>query len=69
LLVQMHSLLREKLNSEFPIVALFEHPTVRALARHLGQPAEAGTDKAEQLRDRAQRQKRALAGMRVPIKK
>ena len=69
LLVQMHSLLREKLNSEFPIVALFEHPTVRALAKHLGQPAEATLDKAEKMRDRAQRQKRALAGMRVPIKK
>jgi amino acid adenylation domain-containing protein/FkbH-like protein/non-ribosomal peptide synthase protein (TIGR01720 family) len=69
LLVQMHSLLREKLNSEFPIVALFEHPTVRALAKHLGQPAEAPLDKAEKMRDRAQRQKRALAGMRVPIKK
>ena len=69
LLVQMHSLLREKLKSEFPIVALFEHPTVRALARHLGQPAESGADKAEQMRDRAQRQKRALAQMRVPVKK
>jgi acyl carrier protein len=69
LLVQMHSLLREKLNSEFPIVALFEHPTVRALARHLGQPAESATDKGEQLRDRALRQKRALAQMRVPVKK
>ena len=68
LLVQMHSLLREKLNSEFPIVALFEHPTVRALAKHLGQPAEAVSDKAEKMRDRAERQKRALAGMRVPLR-
>jgi acyl carrier protein len=70
LLVQMHSLLREKLNSEFPIVALFEHPTVRALARHLSKPAsqEAG-EKSEQWRDRAQRQKKALAQMRVPTKK
>jgi len=69
LLVQMHSLLREKLNSEFPIVALFEHPTVRALARHLGQPNDSGTGKADQMRERAQRQKRALAHMRVPVKK
>jgi amino acid adenylation domain-containing protein/FkbH-like protein/non-ribosomal peptide synthase protein (TIGR01720 family) len=69
LLVQLHRLLRETLNSEFPIVALFEHPTVRALARHLGQPAESASDKSEQLRDRAARQKRALAQMRVPVKK
>jgi acyl carrier protein len=69
LLVQMHSLLREKLSSEFPIVALFEHPTVRALARHLGKPQDSGTDKGDQLRERAQRQKKALAQMRVPIKK
>jgi amino acid adenylation domain-containing protein/FkbH-like protein/non-ribosomal peptide synthase protein (TIGR01720 family) len=69
LLVQMHSLLREKLNSEFPIVALFEHPTVRALAKHLGQPSDSGPDKADQMRDRAQRQKRALAQMRAPAKK
>ena len=69
LLVQMHCLLREKLNSEFPIVALFEHPTVRALAKHLGQPTEFATEKNQQLRDRAQRQKRALAQMRMPVKK
>ena len=69
LLVQMHSLLREKLNSEFPIVALFEHPTVRALARHLSQPAGQAVEKGEQWRDRAQRQKKALSQMRVPTKK
>jgi non-ribosomal peptide synthase protein (TIGR01720 family) len=69
LLVQMHSLLREKLNSEFPIVALFEHPTVRALARHLSRPADQAVEKGEQWRDRAQRQKRALSQMRVPTKK
>jgi len=69
LLVQMHSLLREKLNSEFPIVALFEHPTVRALARHLSQPAGQAVEKGEQWRDRAQRQKKALSQMRAPTRK
>jgi amino acid adenylation domain-containing protein/non-ribosomal peptide synthase protein (TIGR01720 family) len=68
LLVQMHSLLREKLNSEFPIVALFEHPTVRALAWHLSQPAGQAVEKGEQWRDRAQRQKKALAQLRVTKK-
>lgn len=69
LLVQMHSLLREQLNSEFPIVALFEHPTVRALARHLSQPASQAVEKGEQWHDRAQRQKKALSQMRTPTKK
>jgi len=69
LLVQMHSLLREKLNSEFPIVALFEHPTVRALAGYLSQPAGQAVEKGEQWRDRAQRQKKALSQMRAPAKK
>jgi amino acid adenylation domain-containing protein/non-ribosomal peptide synthase protein (TIGR01720 family) len=69
LLIQMHSLLQEKLNSEFPIVALFEHPTVRALARHLSQPAGQGVEKGEKWRDRAQRQKKALSQMRAPTKK
>jgi amino acid adenylation domain-containing protein/non-ribosomal peptide synthase protein (TIGR01720 family) len=69
LLVQMHRLLQEKLNSEFPIVALFEHPTVRSLARHLSEPAAQWADKGEQWRDRAQRQKKALSQMRIPAKK
>jgi acyl carrier protein len=69
LLIQMHSLLREKLHSEFPIVALFEHPTVRALARHLSQPAGQAVEKGEKWRERAQRQKRALSQMRAPTKK
>ncbi|MDP9147112.1 MAG: condensation domain-containing protein, partial [Acidobacteriota bacterium] len=69
LLVQMHSLLRESLGSDLPIVALFEHPTVRALAGHLSQPVNSITDKGEQMRDRALRQKKALAQMRIPIKK
>jgi acyl carrier protein len=68
LLVQMHSLLREKLNSEFPIVALFAHPTVRALARHLNEPAGQAVEKGEQWRDRAQRQKKALSQMRITKK-
>ncbi|MDQ1410727.1 MAG: hypothetical protein QOJ41_2462 [Acidobacteriaceae bacterium] len=69
LLVQMHGLLRENLNSEFPIVALFEHPTVRSLARHLSPAAGQVVEKGEEWRDRAQRQKKALSQMRVPTKK
>jgi amino acid adenylation domain-containing protein/non-ribosomal peptide synthase protein (TIGR01720 family) len=68
LVVQMHSLLREKLQSEFAIVALFEHPTIRGLSRYLEQPTEASVGKSEQLKDRAERQRQALARMRAPVK-
>jgi acyl carrier protein len=69
LLVQMHSLLRQELKTDFPIIALFEHPTVRMLAGHLSQPAGSKWQKGEQMRERAQRQKKALAQMRGPNKK
>jgi non-ribosomal peptide synthase protein (TIGR01720 family) len=65
LLVQMHNRLRETLNIDFPIVTLFEYPTVRSLAQHLGQPVAAAPSDAEQWRDRAQRQKHALAKARI----
>jgi amino acid adenylation domain-containing protein/non-ribosomal peptide synthase protein (TIGR01720 family) len=35
LLVQLHQRLRDAVNGTFPLVTLFEHPTVRALAQHL----------------------------------
>ena len=69
LLVQMHSQLRETLKSEFPIVKLFEYPTVRSLARHLDQSAIATIQTGEQWRDRAQRQKQAMAQLRIKLKK
>ncbi len=60
----MHARLREILKIDLPIVSLFEHPTVRSLARHLaradGPAPEAGRD----LQDRAQRQRKALAQMK-----
>ncbi len=69
LLVQVHSRLRETLKVEFSIVTLFEHPTVSSLARHLGQPVNSAPKSGQQLRDRAQQQKQALAQMRIALKK
>jgi acyl carrier protein len=69
LLVQMHSRLKERLETEFPIVACFEHPTVRSLAGHLGGPGTSGPNNGAHLRDRAERQKRALTQMRGRLKK
>jgi len=64
LLIQMHGRLREVLKIGFPIVTLFEHPTVRSLARHLSQPVGPSTQASEEIRDRAQKQKQALSRMR-----
>jgi len=69
LLVQTHSRLLETLRTEFPIVTLFEHPTIRSLARYLGQAAAPAPENGEQWRDRAQRQKQALAQLRTKGKK
>jgi acyl carrier protein len=63
LLLQTHGRLRKALNTEFPIVTLFAHPTVRALATHLGRPAHASGDNAA-FRERAERGKQALARLR-----
>jgi len=69
LLVQLHARLKDALKTQFPIVALFEHPTIRSLAQHLGQPARPSANTREQLRDRALRQQEALAKMRIALKK
>jgi amino acid adenylation domain-containing protein/non-ribosomal peptide synthase protein (TIGR01720 family) len=71
LLVQMHNRLRETLGTEFPVVTLFEYPTVRLLARYLDKsevPAGNGGAK-ESARDRAQRQKRAMEELRSKLGK
>jgi len=68
LLVEMHTRIREELKTDFPIVTLFEHPTIRSLASHLGQPGGAATKVGERVRDRAERQKQALSQMRSKMK-
>jgi amino acid adenylation domain-containing protein/non-ribosomal peptide synthase protein (TIGR01720 family) len=68
LLVRMHEVLRATLKTEFPVVTLFEHPTVRSLAGHLTQPA-AKHDNGQQFRDAAQRQKQAMAKLKEKLKK
>jgi amino acid adenylation domain-containing protein/non-ribosomal peptide synthase protein (TIGR01720 family) len=69
LLVQLHARLKDALKTEFPLVTLFEHPTIRSLAQHLRQPTKSPTNTREQLRDRAQRQQEALAKLRMALKK
>ncbi len=69
LLVQMHNRLRETLNTEFPIVILFEHPTVRSLAGHLDRPAVTAQKMTDPWKERAQKQKRAVEEIRRKLGK
>jgi acyl carrier protein len=69
LLVQLHARLKNALKTQFPIVTLFEHPTIRSLATHLGQPGKSAVNTKEQLKDRALRQQQALAKLRLVLKK
>jgi hypothetical protein len=68
LLVQMHRALSTTLKTEFTVVTLFEHPTVRSLAHHLTEQANT-TENGKQWRDLAQRQKQAMAQLRVKLKR
>jgi acyl carrier protein len=65
LAVQIHSELRESLKMAFPLVALFEYPTIRSLARHLDDPAVPAMAAGDQWRERAARHKQALSQMRT----
>lgn len=69
LLVQMHHQLQQALETDFPIVTLFKHRTVRALARDLGGVDVPHTTGAPQWRQRAARQKQALSEFRTEAKK
>ncbi|HEV7506853.1 MAG TPA: amino acid adenylation domain-containing protein [Thermoanaerobaculia bacterium] len=44
LLIRVHSRLQKLLDREIPVVDLFNHPTIAALARHLGELPEGGGD-------------------------
>jgi acyl carrier protein len=67
LLAQVHERLQERLGREIPLVEVFNHPTVRALASHLEQdgtslPTQAprSADRSEQLRQGRDRLRRRL---------
>jgi amino acid adenylation domain-containing protein len=69
-LVQIHGRLRQTLGREVPLTEMFNHPTVRALARHLsrGEAAEAADDgagaeeKGARRRLRRERRRRGAEG-------
>jgi hypothetical protein len=63
LLVELHSQLREVLDGELSIVDLFRYSTVDALASQWSQRAQA-QPAIDAIRDRAQKQRTALAQQR-----
>ena len=62
LMIQVHDEIRRILQCDVSIVSMFQHPTIRDLAKHLQQPD--GSDRKESLSDRARRQSAALASRR-----
>ena len=68
LMVRLHARLCEELKLQMPIVRLFEHPSIRALARHISQPLGHSVESSE-MHNRAQRQKEALSRFRRPARR
>jgi amino acid adenylation domain-containing protein len=72
LMVQVHEKLATAFGRRFSMVELFQHPTVAALARHIGQTqsgaAAASGQSQQRLEDRAQKQRQALQQQALLIK-
>lgn len=64
-LVRVHEQLRRSLAPQLPVVDLFQYPTVRSLAEHLGRlestPGDAGAN-VTAAKERAMRQRQAMQG-------
>jgi len=70
LMLRVHARLAEKLAREIPVVTLFQHPTIRSLARALGEGKSAGNDSLiSAAQDRAAKARAALARRPVPLRK
>ncbi|HKP12540.1 MAG TPA: amino acid adenylation domain-containing protein, partial [Blastocatellia bacterium] len=61
LLVRIHDKMRAALGREFPIIKLFEFPTIRSIAEHLSEKADAPPAQSENL-DRGRARRESLAG-------
>ncbi len=74
LLVRAHRLINERLQLQLPLLALLQHPNVRALARHIEQAsappeqnmADAALSRVNRLRE-AQRRRHALATRKTEV--
>lgn len=64
-LARLHQHLESLLARRFPITDLFANPTIRGMSQHLGNP-NAGQERLQQLKQRAQMQRQAIAARRRP---
>jgi amino acid adenylation domain-containing protein len=66
-MVRVYNRLREALDREFPLLAMFEYPTIAALARYLraGPEPTAAVEAVEQSTDRGDRRREALLARRA----
>ena len=64
--VRVHTRLAQALQREFPVTALFEHPTIAALARYLS-PGEPPPAAANPIQERARRQQAAANAARARL--
>jgi len=69
MMLEMHRRLRDNLYPDLSIVTLFEHPTVRSLARFMGGPGTSPPENSSESRIRAKQQREALEKMRTRLKK
>jgi amino acid adenylation domain-containing protein/FkbH-like protein/non-ribosomal peptide synthase protein (TIGR01720 family) len=66
LLIRAHKRLREEVRADLPIVALFQNPTARSLAKYLSGPSGGdGGVATRATKERAQKQKEALARLKA----
>jgi acyl carrier protein len=65
-LLEVHAILREKLECSLGVIDLFQYPRISALAAHLSEPAGAAPDVPSGAQERARRQRAALARARPP---
>jgi hypothetical protein len=65
LLARACTMLRQRLNREIAIAELFQHATVRALARHLGGGDDAAQPSGGEQRERAQSRRTAAEDLRA----
>jgi non-ribosomal peptide synthase protein (TIGR01720 family) len=61
LVVELHRRLCETIGQSFPLVSMFQFPTIRNLANHLQHKSD-GMPSAGEVRNRAQRQRAAMRG-------
>ena len=66
LMIQVHRGLRDVLQEDLSIVTMFQFPTIRELAKHLGRPKDEPVESG--IADRAKRQSAALARHRLRLK-